>query len=404
MNGNKRKRKSKEFAITPKGLLLLILFFLGSVTIVIFFNYLSHANRTISPPLFEEIHATGSNFVDKVVKIDHAIYESFYKGGIPEDNILFLSVSPKHEKSHEWDFTELWIKLPNRTRAHQVSGIIENALAVLNPDVRYRLQGTSKGEKVLHIYTLGLYSHKIRMTWEEHLNPISKKSPKIAIIIDDVGYDPSIIDNFLKLDLPLAYSILPEAPYTQQIAMRVRKKGHELILHLPMEPTDYPKINPGPGALLVKMPKRRIRAILSRHLDEIPGVIGVNNHMGSFFTTRKDKMVVVIGELKKRNLFYIDSRTTTKTVAHELAEKMGVPAASRSVFLDNDLSQKEIKFQMERLFGIARHSGAAIGICHPFEETLELLKASLWKLRTRVEVVPVSELIGQVPQVSKMNF
>ena len=404
MTVKKRTRKTIEFAISPKGLLLLILLFLSSVTILIFFNYLSHSNRNVSAPIFEEIHATSSSFIEKVVKIDHAIYESLYKGGIPEDNILFLSVSPKHKKSHAWDFTELWIKLPNRPSAYQVSKMIGNALVLLFPDVKYKLQGISEGERVLHIYTQGLYSHKIRLTWDDRLKPVSKRSPKIALIIDDVGYDPDIIDGFLKLDLPFAFSILPKAPYTQQIAKKARKQGHELILHLPMEPTDYPKINPGPGALLTKMSKRKIRATLRHHLDEIPGVRGVNNHMGSFFTTKKDKMAIVMGELKKRNLFYIDSRTTTQTVAHELAEMMGVPVASRSVFLDNDLSQKEIKFQMERLLGMARHSGAAIGIGHPFEETLALLKASLWKLRNRVEVVPVSELIGQVPVVSKVNY
>jgi polysaccharide deacetylase 2 family uncharacterized protein YibQ len=111
-----------------------------------------------------------------------------------------------------------------------------------------------------------------------------------------------------------------------------------------------------------------------------------------------------MSELKRRNLFFIDSRTTTQTVAHELAEEMGVPVASRSVFLDNDLTSSVIKFQMERLLGIARHSGAAIGIGHPNIETLNLLRDYREKLKTRVKVVPVSELIGYVPEVSKMHF
>ena len=115
-------------------------------------------------------------------------------------------------------------------------------------------------------------------------------------------------------------------------------------------------------------------------------------------------MAVVMSELKNRNLFYIDSRTTAETVAAELAEEMGVPTASRSVFLDNDLSSTAIRFQMERLLGIARHSGAAIGIGHPNLETLSILKEYREKLKSRVELVPVSELIGHVPEVSKMHF
>jgi len=404
MTAKKRKRKPREYAITSKGLLLLMLLFLGCISILVFFYYLSHADKTVSAPIYEEINAKKSSFMVEAVKIDNAIYESLYRGGIPEENILFLSVSPRHARSNEWDFTELWVKLPNKNSALQVTQIIGNALSSLMPDVRYTVQGVTKSEKVLHIYALDLYSHKIRMTWEDHQKPLRKGLPRIALIIDDMGYAPYIADGFLELDLPLAFSVLPRAPYTQRIAKKARKMGHELILHLPMEPTDYPNVNPGPGALLTKMSKRKIKTTLNRHLDEIPGIRGVNNHMGSLFTAKRDKMAVVMGELKKRNLFYIDSRTTTETVAHELAEMMGVPVASRSVFLDNDLSPNAIRFQMERLFGIARHSGAAIGIGHPNEETLDLLKKYLEKLRTRVTVVPVSELIGQVPEVSKMNY
>lgn len=393
-----------------KSLLLALLLSLGTMTILVFFYYLSHgerlsrADKTVSTPIYEEINAINSSFLVEVSKIDNAIYESLYKGGIPEENILFLSVSPRHEKRNQWDFTELWVKLPNRDSALRVTQIIGSALSSSKPNIRYKVERVSRGEKVLHVYALDLYSHKIRMTWEDHQKPIRIGLPRIAIIIDDLGYDPNIIDDFLELDLPLAFSVLPRAPYSQSIAIKAGTRGHELILHLPMEPTDYPNINPGPGALLTQMSKRTIETTLRSHLDEFPGIRGVNNHMGSFFTAKRDKMAVVMRELKKRDLFYIDSRTTTETVAHELAETMGVPVASRSVFLDNDLSSKAIRFQMERLIGIARHSGAAIGIGHPYAETLSLIKKYLIKLKTRVRVVPVSELIGQVPEVSKMNF
>jgi len=383
---------------------------LTSVTIIIFFYYLSlgekpsRAEKTLSTPIYEEIHATNSGFLYEVTKIENAIYESLYKSGIPEDNILFLSVCPRNEKRNQWDFTELWIKLPNRESALHLTQNIGSALSLSQPNIRYKVENVSKSEKVLHVYALDLYSHRIRMAWEAYEKPTPNQFPRIALIIDDFGYDPYIIDDFLKLDLPLAFSILPRAPYTQQIAVKAHRRGHELMLHLPMEPNDYPNVDPGPGALLTKMSMRKIRTTLRSHLEEIPGIRGVNNHMGSYFTSKRDKMAVVMGELKRRDLFYIDSRTTTETVAHELAQKMGVPVASRSVFLDNDLSSKAIGFQMERLLGIARHSGAAIGIGHPNEETLKLLRKYIKKLKTRVNVVHVSQLIGQVPEISRMNF
>jgi polysaccharide deacetylase 2 family uncharacterized protein YibQ len=115
--------------------------------------------------------------------------------------------------------------------------------------------------------------------------------------------------------------------------------------------------------------------------------------MGSLFTENKKKMAVVMGELKKRGLFYVDSRTTSETVAFRMAKEAGVPVASRSVFLDNDLSEQAMRFQMERLLGVARHSGSAIGIAHPHEETHRFLQRRLPDLRGRVRLVPVSDLV-----------
>jgi len=124
----------------------------------------------------------------------------------------------------------------------------------------------------------------------------------------------------------------------------------------------------------------------------MPGVKGVNNHMGSYLTTRPDKMASVMAELKERGLFFIDSRTTTRTVAFQAAQKMGVPAASRAVFLDNDPHPKAQAFQLKRLIGIARQKGEAIGICHPHKESAEFLKRYERKLKSYVNLVKVSAL------------
>jgi polysaccharide deacetylase 2 family uncharacterized protein YibQ len=160
-----------------------------------------------------------------------------------------------------------------------------------------------------------------------------------------------------------------------------------------MEPKDYPDLNPGTGAVLTNMDERRIRKTINNDIDQVPGIRGVNHHMGSKFTERSDKMKIVLKELKRRNLFYLDSRTTNLTVAYDLAKDMGIPAANKDVFLDNDLSSKAIRFQMERLLGIARYSGVAIGIGHPHKETLDVLKEYEGILKTKFKVVPVAELV-----------
>ena len=216
---------------------------------------------------------------------------------------------------------------------------------------------------------------------------------RVAIIIDDLGYDPDIASSFIHLDLPISLSVLPCAPYTDLIVREANENGCEIILHLPMEPKHYPSVNPGPGALFLSMEEQEILRILDKDLKDIPGARGVNNHMGSSFTENRDKMLVVLRELKKRNLFYLDSRTTSNTVGLKLAKNMGLPAAKRSVFLDNDLAPKAIRIQLERLLSMARHSGFAIGIGHPHKETLEVLTEYHSGIKAEFNIVNVSELV-----------
>lgn len=218
--------------------------------------------------------------------------------------------------------------------------------------------------------------------------------PKIALIVDDLGYDREMAASFLKLDLSLSLSVLPSAPFTDQIVQEVNKKRRELMMHLPMEPKGYPLVDPGPGALLNRMTELEIRHILEHDLEQIPGVRGVNNHMGSSFTENSGKMALILRELKRRNLFYVDSLTTCRTVGFKLAREMGVRTGKRNVFLDNELSAESITKQMERLLDLAKRSGSAIGILHPHPETLEVLRMYESRMKTEFEVVSVSDLVS----------
>jgi hypothetical protein len=400
MGTKKQKRKSKEKKRDPKIFLLVLAAFLGVIVILGFFRYLSNSNSTISPPLYEEIYSKTSDLNTEIRKIDNAIYESLYKKEVPEKNIIFTAVNPKHGKGYDWDFTELLIKLPKNKSVFELEKIVNSELSQLKPSVGYKVE-RSKSGVVWHIFTQGFYSHEIRLIHRAHSDTVSKDKiksyrglPKIAIIIDDLGYDRNIATSFIQFDLPLSLSVLPMAPYTDYIANEAYKSGRELILHLPMEPKDYPHLNPGPGALLIEMDDKAIRKTITDHLNRISGIRGVNNHMGSSFTEIPEKMSVVLNVIRKRNLFYIDSITTNKTVAFKLAKKMGIPAASRNIFLDNDLSPGAIMLQVKRLLSLARHSGVAIGIGHPHRETLDVLMRLLHELKTEVEVVPVSELVS----------
>jgi len=222
----------------------------------------------------------------------------------------------------------------------------------------------------------------------------SETPPKVAIIIDDVGFDVDLARSFLDLKLPLTLSILPTAPHAQAIAREAMGKGAEVLLHLPMEPKESNGDGPGSGALLEKMGEEEFVETLNGHLSRIPGIKGVNNHMGSLLTEREDKMALLFRELRKRHLFYVDSRTTPQTVASRVATEMKVPVASRSVFLDHDLSQEAMKVQWERLLAMARQHGHAVVIAHPHRETLVFLREHLQDLRSEARLVRVADIVN----------
>jgi len=217
--------------------------------------------------------------------------------------------------------------------------------------------------------------------------------PVVAIIIDDFGYDLNLAKRFMALDTKLTCAVLPHSVYFRQIAEQAQKEGHEVMLHQPMEPNEYPMIDPGPGALLSSMsPDERIKQ-LNANIDLIPGVCGVNNHMGSKTTTMSDEMNQVFTVLKKRGLFFIDSRTTAATLSMSSARLFKVPFAERDVFLDHVRNASEIRAQVEHLINIAEVHGKALGIGHPYEVTYEVLKKALPEMKKRVRLISASEIV-----------
>jgi len=388
----KRRRRIKK--TRPGTFLTLSLITLACIFAGVFIYYFSRPTPVIPPPPFEETYSIASHLSYEIRKIDAAIYEALYEKNVPEKNVLFLSVEHRKRGAKEWDFTELLIRLPNRERLLEIVKIIEKELPRHAPASRYQGGQNAAGEWVYRIYALNHCTHNIRLAISEPTTPAYQKIAKVAIIIDDLGYDINIAEAFMKLDLPIGMSVLPMSPYTKEIARKSVEAHRELLLHLPMEPKNYPRIRPGPGALLTGMENGEIEKTLQAHLNQMPGVLGVNNHMGSYFTERRDKMMVVLKELRRRHLFFLDSRTTALTVGFELARQMDVPTGMRSVFLDNDLNPKAIEFQFERLLGIARHSGQGIGIGHPHKATLRILRKYSEKLRGEVKLLPVSKLMS----------
>jgi polysaccharide deacetylase 2 family uncharacterized protein YibQ len=393
MSVRKRKGTNKKilfifFAIS------LPMAMVGVVLLGLYCCFWSGNSNVSRPPPYEEIYIKTTPLSTEIRKIDYAIHESLYRNNDPKGHLFFSSVHPRHQNGYVWDFTELSVKCASVRSALELQRSVVNALIRLGSEITVKAERQTDDGILCHVFAKGLYTHRIIFEFD-HRQPFTGDArPKIAIIIDDLGYDADMAASFIQLDLPLSFSVLPSAPFTQVVLETLNGERHDVMLHLPMEPKDYPTIDPGPGALLLSMDEHEIRDRIRQDLSEVPESIGVNNHMGSSFTEHPAKMRVVLEELKKRSLFYVDSRTSNATVGFRLARKMGIPTGKRSVFLDHELTSGAMKIQMERLFSIARQRGAAIGIAHPHPETLKALKEFLPTLRTEFQVVPVSELLS----------
>ncbi len=221
------------------------------------------------------------------------------------------------------------------------------------------------------------------------------RAPTIALIVDDLGDKLVEGERAVALPGPIACAFLPRTPYAAQLAERAHVARKEVMLHLPMQSVEARPL--GPDGLTLDMTRGELVATLSDALDSLPHVSGVNNHMGSLLTRHPGHMLWVMQELRRRgDLFFIDSRTTAATVAQQIAAETGVPNLRRNVFLDADRAPASIRAQFARLLAIARREGIALGIGHPYPETLAFLEQALPQLSAgeHVKLVSVRALIA----------
>jgi len=220
--------------------------------------------------------------------------------------------------------------------------------------------------------------------------------PQIAIIIDDIGYDEEVSMALCNLNSNITFSILPFSPFGKRISEELHSKGSQLMLHLPMEPVEYPQINPGPGAILSMMSPDVLIDQLKKDIADVSHIVGVNNHMGSKLTANSDQMNQIFSILKKKKLFFVDSRTSTTSQCKPSARLLRVEFAQRDVFLDNFQDTEYITGQLIKLINLAEKHGSAIGIGHPYQTTLESLSKELPRLKDRVKIVRAS-VLTQIP-------
>lgn len=224
----------------------------------------------------------------------------------------------------------------------------------------------------------------------------------IAIVIDDMGVDRTRSQRAANLPAPLTLSFLTYARDFESQMAAARARGHEILVHVPMEPLGAE--DPGPGALRLGLSDADIRQRLAASLTQAGLAVGINNHMGSRFTADRRAMQPVLAELHARGLLFLDSRTAPGSVGLALAREMGVPHAARDVFLDNDPAPTAVRARLAETEAIARRQGYAVAIGHPHDGTLEVLAVWLREIGSRdIALVPISAIVRRQLSPSAAN-
>ncbi len=227
--------------------------------------------------------------------------------------------------------------------------------------------------------------------------PVPHPAPRavVSVIIDDIGYKQGDVRRFSSLPFPVTLSIVPFSPFDLYSARYAHRMGKTVMVHLPMEPNHTgEKIEllerRTRGMLLTGMGDAALRRLVGKELSRIPFAVAANNHMGSRFTASARCMRLVLSEVKRRGMFFVDSRTTSKSVACSLGRRLGVVVLKRDIFLDNSRTEEYIASQLEQLARVALKRGYAIAIGHPHQVTYRALLRKLPELEKRgIRVVPI---------------
>jgi hypothetical protein len=356
-------------------------FFLGVLLIFGGYIYL-----TRKKPLSQE------DFSKQVFLVEQIVQGQLYEMGIQKKNILLQESSSRKAGGLTWKQSSLKVQVfPSRSFS-SIERDFRRSLSALGKTVSIQSSKTAESLR-LEIKVLNRVTHQLTFVPSKPLTLKTALRPKIAIVIDDLGDKEKISQELLRWDFPITFAILPFTPFSKRLAGEAHRKGKEVILHLPMEPQGYPQIRPGEGVLLREMDAGRLLRQLSKDIEAVPYITGVSNHMGSRLMEDPEKMKIVFSELKRRGLFFLDSRTTPQTVGLQVAQSVGLKAMERSIFIDNSSTAEDIRGQLEQLIQLSLSKGKAIGIGHPHPSTLKSIKEMIPTLKEKgIELVPLSAL------------
>ena len=236
------------------------------------------------------------------------------------------------------------------------------------------------------------------LTLIQSSNGYAQKIGILSIVLDDMGYNRN---DFQALSLPteISLSILPFTPYGKQIATKAHQQGRQLLVHIPME-AKHGNSRLGQGALMSNMQEEEFKATLRRSLRFVPDANGINNHMGSALTEQLLPMRWTMEVLKEQGLYFLDSRTSSHTIAQKIALAMLIPALRRHVFLDNIKTQEAMNKEFQRALLLTKTNKAVVIIAHPYPETLRFLKNKFNTPIANIKLIALNQLIPEAQRLA----
>lgn len=346
--------------------------------------------------LYEEEPFPG--FSDYIAQVDYAISKAVRLSGLGPGS-LKAEQGPLSERDGHLYRPQILVvsgvtDIPALTQALRDSLLAwAERAAVMRSEAS--IPGAGKNGSSLQIVVGGVITHYI------FLSPLPEKTggtgPRLVIVIDDIGESKRQARRLLSLNFPVTFAVWPHSTHAKAIALMAREDGTELIIHQPMQPEGYPKVNPGEGVILEGMDEARILAVLEDSLARVPYAEGMNNHMGSRLTQDEAVMGVVARWLKERGLLALDSLTHARSRFAKAASDAGAVTYKRDIFLDVEADKAKVLAQLKKAEQVALVKGQAVAIGHPLAATLDALEEWQYERDPQIAVVRLKDLTPITP-------
>ncbi len=355
---SKKKIKSNFWNVLNLFVLFFILGFSIFLAYRLLFFYSKSKNKL--PYLYEE---RSCSLEEKIKKVDLIFLKTAREVNVSLKKIKYKDVILKRYDGNLYHYQEIYLYLSNNQKKKFLNCFLKYLKKLSYVD-------TKICSNSVRLKLSGVLTHKINFLFKEREKEISLG--KLLLIIDDMGRNLYYAKRLYSLlGENVIFSILPYAPHTKEVVKFAQKRGIKYLLHLPMEPEGYPEINPGKGALFVKMTRRQIIDTFYKDLSRVPGAIGVNNHMGSKFTADERSMKILLQAVANKRIFFLDSLTTPKSVTLKVAKHIkSLKVYYRDLFLDNQKDSTYVYFQLKKAIDLTKLKKRVIAIGHPYDETL----------------------------------